>query len=284
MDWTEQKLLSEKPKFDIKNMTDDQKLALKAGGLTALITFVMQIGLSFLMLKSLQAQTKVSPKFTKALRKFMKDGKSWNVYIFPEKIPNAFVIMGKSVFVTQGLAKMMTDREVMAVMLHEIGHLKNKDVLKSVAGSSFLTGLLFGLTAMLTGPALFLTELWLYVLLGEKIFVEIFVGRTYGRHAENKADSYAVKHGLADELVSALNKLQKFIDQYRARERKKHPCGKLCQWSEKIGEFLDEHPPMKKRTETILKKKETWQKAASQSITQFRNYLLKQFGVKKPEK
>jgi len=248
-----------------------------------LIPFVVNMSLAFTMLAALKGMTKPNKKLTNQLRQFMKDGNPWNVYIFKDELPNAFVIMGKSVFLTSGLLKIMTERETMAIMLHEISHLKNYDVVKSAAQSSVLTGLLYSVVAKKVGE-FYMDEIWLFLLIGIKVFSEIFVGRTYGRKAENRADSYAVQFGYGDDLVSALKKLDKLVQKIIAKEREKYPCGKLCQLSEKIDEFLDEHPPMKKRIETILKKKETWQQAARKNFAGMRNYLMKAFGVKNPKK
>jgi Zn-dependent protease with chaperone function len=60
-------------------------------------------------------------------------GKKYPVIILEDTIPNAFCFggIGKSIFVTQGLIDICTEREVIAVCLHEIGHIVNFDTIKS---------------------------------------------------------------------------------------------------------------------------------------------------------
>jgi len=58
-------------------------------------------------------------------------------------VPNAFCFggIGKSVFLTDGLVKLLNEREVIAVCLHEVSHIINYDMIKTQASSVGLGGL-----------------------------------------------------------------------------------------------------------------------------------------------
>ena len=57
------------------------------------------------------------------------------LYVIPEDAPNAFATgrnpTHSSVAVTQGLLQLMDDREIEGVLGHELGHVKNRDILTS---------------------------------------------------------------------------------------------------------------------------------------------------------
>ena len=94
-----------------------------------------------------------------------------------------------------------------------------------------------------------------------------------GRRAENRADSYAVKYGYEKELISSLEKLEKMFNKTRP------PCTGLCKIIEKINRALDEHPPIKKRIENILKAKETWDQIKNKSVTALTKMFRSKFGI-----
>jgi len=52
----------------------------------------------------------------------------------------------------------------------------------------------------------------------------------------------------------------------------------------KIDDFLDEHPPFKKRVEYILKQKETWDMIQKGSFVKVRNFFMKKFNIEEPAK
>ncbi|RLD66647.1 MAG: hypothetical protein DRI84_04335 [Bacteroidetes bacterium] len=259
------------------------KLLGKNVALVIIIPFLIELGLALMMAALMAKSVKTNLKLTKTLNDYLKDGNKWKVHLVKEKIPNAFVIMGKHIFITTGLEKILTERELMAVMLHELHHLKNNDVLKTVIGKHSLGGILLGACALFGGAASVAVGLILYMIFG-MAFINIMMNRLLGRRQEIKADNYAVKFGYADELVSALNKLEKVFNKLKAQMRQGKDCGKLCKLGEKINEKMDEHPPLKQRTEQILKKKETWAVAMTKPFTGIRKFLFKQFGVKKEAK
>ncbi len=288
--WIEQKInITEKAlhnSVDIDNAIKDlkkiykgtqKKNAIIGMGLTIIIPFLIQLSLAIFMTIQLSKSLKKNSKLTSHVKSFLKDGNDWQVYIMEDKIPNAFVVMGKSIFITSGLQKILSEREIMAVMLHEISHLKNNDSFKRIVSKSVLGSIVLASLSFVIGlPAMFLTILLYYLFANE--LSTIIINRTLGRHHETQADNFAVKHGYANELASALKKLEKVFKRLEA----KFECDRFCQLLKKINESLGEHPPLKKRTENILKKKEIWVTAMKGSFVNIRKMLFKNFGVEKP--
>ena len=97
----------------------------------------------------------------------------------------------------------------------------------------------------------------------------IIFKRTLGRRGERLADSFAVKYGYGDEMITALEKIHKWIDKITA----KRPCGAMCKTIKKVGEATDEHPPLKKRVEDIMKSKDTWEKTKRFNFVKLRNFF-----------
>src|SRR5206468_2213661 len=57
------------------------------------------------------------------------------LWLIPDESPNAFATgrnpQHSSVAMTQGLLALMNDRELEGVLAHELGHVKNRDILTS---------------------------------------------------------------------------------------------------------------------------------------------------------
>merc|ERR1711939_1153902 len=70
------------------------------------------------------------------------------VYIIPSDEPNAFAAGTKAsvVAVTTGLLDLLTPRELRAVLAHEIGHVRNRDMARSLGAGCMVAGLGFAMT------------------------------------------------------------------------------------------------------------------------------------------
>jgi len=262
----------EKPR-PIKEFIDPISIAT-----TALVGFVLSLAMIFGMLGLFIASAKRDKKREKELKTILKDGKDWKVYIIKEDSPNAFCIATPRMFIHTGLIKILTDEEVMAVMLHEAGHIKHHDMWKNFAAQHTFMGMLVALafatagSAAAPGLAIALMVMMVMHILGiqHKIFA-----LTLGRKGERSADSMAVKYGYGSQMASALQKLEKWITGTKA----KRPCGRTCQIMGKVDAALDEHPPLKKRVETVLKEKETWEAKNLKSMGAARMFFSKKLGV-----
>lgn len=265
-----------------KNIQEFEPITM-AGGIVVGLTFlVINLALALFMGAAIANKSKKDSERTRRINtilkndKILKGNKKWSVYILKEDQPNAFCIITPHIFLTSGIVKLLNERELTAVMLHEAGHIKNKDTIKMLIRDNTLMAIILGVAGGLAGPAGLMIVGLIYVYLGSGLLSIIF-NRTMGRFSEKRADSFAVKYGYTKEMVSALEKL----DKYMQKELQKEKCGRVCKVVSKINEKLDEHPPLKERVENILKSEETWKMSQKLSFTNLRNFFMKKFNVAK---
>ena len=241
-----------------------------------LASFALTFAMIFGMLGAFISSSKLDKKLSKRLKDTLKDGKDWKVYILKEDSPNAFCIATPRMFIHTGLQKLLNEDEVFAVMLHEAGHINNKDIYKKIVATGAFTALLLALgSVMAPGPGTMAAFALMYYLRVTGLEGIIFA-RTLGRRGERMADSFAVKNGYGKQMASALQKLDRWVTKLRA----KRPCGKACQRFTKLNEMMDEHPPLKKRVETVLKEKDAWEAKNFKSVAAARIFFSKKFKVK----
>merc|ERR1711977_717618 len=75
-------------------------------------------------------------------------GDAPKVYIIPSDEPNAFAAGTKAsvVAVTTGLLDLLSPRELRAVLAHEIGHVRNRDMARALFSGCMVAGLGFAMT------------------------------------------------------------------------------------------------------------------------------------------
>lgn len=113
----------------------------------------------------------------------------------------------------------LTVNEIVAVLAHEIGHYKHKHTLSSIILSILQTGVIFYILSLFidnadlskalgANTAVFELNIIAFFILFSPIttIIGLFMN-IISRKNEYQADNYAAKHGLADELISALKKL-----------------------------------------------------------------------------
>jgi Zn-dependent protease with chaperone function len=260
-----------KMKKDIREIFDPVTLTV-----TALTMLSLNLAMIFFMLGVYISASKRNKPLEKKLNAILKDGKQWKVYIIKEKGPNAFCITNPVVFMTTGLKEMLTEDEIIAVLLHEAGHIKNKDIWKNVGFKASFFGII--VAAAWAAPAVIAVQIGIMIALAAAALGidTTIVGLTFGRKAERRADSTAVKYGYGKPMASALDKIDKWI----AKTSAKRPCLKMCKVMTKLSETLDEHPPLKERVKDVLEETETWNPQTFKSISNAKNYFMKKI-VKK---
>ncbi len=145
------------------------------------------------------------------------------LYAIPEDSPNAFATgrnpAHASVAVTQGILRVMNDRELEGVLAHELGHVKNRDILISSVAATIAAAITF-----LARMAFFFGgsrdeedrgsafgALFMLILAPiAAMLIQFAISRT----REYAADAASAKYtGDPDELISALQKLEGYSKQ-----------------------------------------------------------------------
>jgi len=166
---------------------------------------------------------------------------------------NAFTYGTSQIYISQPLYNILTERERIAVALHEVSHSKTFDMvtLNSLQSLGQFGSLLASLLEAENYewirygplPAVFLAH----------YLASMLVVMYTSRKLEYKSDEFAVKFGYGQDLANAFNKLRK-----HSIPRKECKT-KTCEVFRGIGSLLNSHPGMKDRIERILKKKETYE-------------------------
>jgi len=127
--------------------------------------------------------------YTKRLEKIFgkhrsEDGLSLNYKVYLVTDVNAFACADGSVRVFAGLMDKMTDEELLAVIGHEIGHVKNRDS-RDAAREAYRRAAVTDAAASQSGAVTKLTESQL----GQ--FANALIGSRYSRKQESAADRYS---------------------------------------------------------------------------------------------
>ena len=232
--------------------------------------FILLIIASYDLIKSIEINKPLSEKVNKILR----SGNKWIVHVLNDKTIAAFSFgFGRHVFVSTELIKIMNERELMAILLHEVYHNTKKHTYKELMYKYplFYIASFVAITTASTAGILFAGFISLFLIIKGG---DIFFNMTFGRNMEYKADSFAATHGYGDDLISALKKIKSWV-----KEKTKYvQCGRWCKLMQKIDRIIDEHPTMKNRIQNILKQdKEIKNIARTRSFGKIKNFALKAF-------
>jgi len=199
---------------------------------------------------------KIDKKLSKKLSKIIKEKIDIRI-IKDNKIPNAFCY-GSMVFITTKLLKMLSEREITSVLIHEIKHKKAIHHYKIELGKTGLTAIIIKAVGKKIDPFKSSTPTLsvyaflfciMFGLISSSILTNIFIQRRY----EYQSDTYTTKFGYGKELISSLKKLEKFYTS-------KNPplkCETIaCKMILKLEELISSHPSLEKRIENILKSEE----------------------------
>lgn len=200
--------------------------------------------------------TETNTQLQSEFRKILKElGHPANVSIEEMKEieePNAFCTIGSTLYYTKGLKKILTKRELMAVLLHEYNHFRGFHVyismiqqlaskpLALIIISKYLKNKSMTSAVKIKAFLLILSFLFIY---------SVGFNITVGRLMEYTSDGFAAKSGYGDDLISGLKKLEAW---YKKRMGKPGPVEEILI---RILMAIDEHPSLEDRIEYILKHK-----------------------------
>merc|ERR1719160_2423470 len=213
-------------------------------------------------------------------------GDAPKVYIIPSEEPNAFAAGTKAsvVAVTTGLLDLLTPQELRAVLAHEIGHVRNRDMARSLGAGCMVAGLGF---AMTIGDMLMQGErrdrrrkskddkkddgglgslgLILYASGAITQAMGTLLRMIHSRTAEYAADAFAKSIGAGADLASALEKLEASHATVKKRDEKTLGLASNAfaasyidnpperdSWLLTVGGWLRTHPRNQDRIERLL--------------------------------
>lgn len=125
----------------------------------------------------------------------------------------------KRVVLYDTLIEQMTIDEIVAVLAHEIGHYKNKHILKQLIISSIFTFILmfifskvinnqeFAIAAGASEHSFYLNMVIFNILLTPFTIITGMFSNIISRQHEYEADDFAINHGMSQHLVTGLKKL-----------------------------------------------------------------------------
>jgi len=213
-----------------------------AGIVIGSMTFLMIVGGPILQAHMLVKTSKRHKVLEKKLKDILQDGRDWKIYIMKEKLPNAGILSEKpEIFVTSGLFKYVTDREVMAILLHEVGHIRGFHATKQGWSTAILVSpAIAAATTTLFNTATLVASALAPLAVMAILFTSHMIMLPMSRSHEYKADEHTIRYGYGKDLASALKKMIKV-------HQKGH--SKL---SKKIASYLDPHPTVERRVANIL--------------------------------
>ena len=166
-----------------------------------------------------------------------EDGLALNYKVYLVKDINAFACADGSIRVFAALMDLMTDDEILSVIGHEIGHVKNKDTRDAIR-AAYQRAAVTDAASSQSGIAAQLTESQL----GQ--FANAFLESKYSRKQESEADDYGydfLKRNGYDvmAMAGAFNKLADLSSGAQASNTQK---------------MLSSHPDSKDRAQKVIEK------------------------------
>lgn len=200
-------------------------------------------------------QKKVDEQLAELTKHLQFDKSDWDheftYHISSEALPNAYATVGGHIFVNKGLITSLEKSEdLLGVMAHEMIHVKQRHVVKSVVQAlgvytvlSLLVGDVTGIAAVLVdqgGPLLNLS---------------------YSRELEDEADvegmKLLVKNGV--DPTGLANSLQ-VINNYHKKLVDESPAADVLEKLQKI-ELLNSHPEIEKRIENLRQQSDLYKQS-----------------------
>lgn len=227
-----------------ENLKEDFLVAFMA---LNLMFFIQLLGALLTVWSEFYKRSKVDTYYTNLIKNITRSTQ-WTVrrwfpskYVSKDPVYNAFSVSTKTIFITDDLPKLLNEKEITAVLLHEISHSISKDSIRVLFLNYFGRLGPFLITLALGLP--FLASVGPFFIF---LLVSVYLQAAYIRTRELKADSYAAKYGYKEELSSALIKLMK--------EAKKQPSctTKFCKFIDVLKRGFKTHPDLEERLENIM--------------------------------
>jgi heat shock protein HtpX len=233
----------------------------------ALIQYFLADKLAILGTGARQIEKVENPRYYRIIEKLADDAKlpMPRVYIIDDPAPNAFATgrdpQHACVAATTGLLEIMDDKELRAVMGHEMSHIKNYDIRVSmiVFGLASIVGLIsdMGLRMLFwsdrdeenNSPVGVLFALFTLIL---SPFVATMIQLAISRQREYLADASSANLTNVDDMINALRKLDTHVRPMRQQNVAAEAlfiAGPLKK--SVISKLFSTHPPIEARIERL---------------------------------
>ncbi|MDQ6955409.1 MAG: protease HtpX [Mariprofundaceae bacterium] len=182
------------------------------------------------------------------------------VWVYWDDVPNAFATgptrNNAMVAVSSGLAMNLTDKELKAVLAHEVGHIANGDMLATTLLQGLMNTFVYFIARMISEPVRqrnfwmgFALNIALQMVLSVLAMIPI---SWFSRRREFGADAYAADAVGADAMISALRKIEYLSNQSDAyinapEEDNALATMKIYAAHSKLTGLFATHPPIEVR-------------------------------------
>ena len=207
-------------------------------------------GISVLYKKSVRL-----PKYEKKLTELI--GGNWEVRSLKVKTPTAFTAGDlKIIWVTEPLVKLLNERELMAILLHHSHFQMDHRFLKHIAFQYPLFYIFTYVLLTVTLPGGWLLQVILSALCFRLMLVSADLPYKYltSEYHTRRADDFAIQHGYGDDLLSAVEKMEKTIK--KLKEKKE--CGVWCKAVNIINGLMIKHPNLRQKVENMATKSDVY--------------------------
>jgi len=230
--------------------------------------------LMFLYIGFLIITTNRKKLFEKKLLKIT--GKNYIVReLNDDNTPNAFCFggFGKSIIYTKKLKEILNERELISVFLHEIGHITSYDIIKGMLADIGVSTIFHYLIKYLFKNLIFSSISTITI--SSILISHLQKAPTIllGKWMEYKADEYTVKYGYAKDLISSLEKIEKWI----VNEKRKvmGTPTKFEKAMDTINQIIDVHPSTENRIKKLFSKNELYQNLISKNMKKVKEIIQK---------
>lgn len=252
-----------------------------AGDTGVIIAFVIALVMNFFsywysdsiavtMTRSRPLKESEAPEVYRAVRELVENSgmPMPRLYLMPTEQPNAFAA-GRSpkkavVSVTEGLVRMLNERELKGVLAHELAHINNRDVLISTVAAVIAGALMFisrmGMWGMMFGggrrdgggsPVLLLIKLAALIIAPlAAMVIKMAISRTREYHADASGAAMARD---PEGLASALQKMESFARRQplQVNEAASHMFIVNPLSAKGMSGLFSTHPPIKERVKRL---------------------------------
>ncbi|MHA2062878.1 MAG: M48 family metalloprotease [Candidatus Thorarchaeota archaeon] len=209
------------------------KARVNAAITSAVFVLILSVAAAYAMSLAMTLRSKRNKEWEVKIKDIT--GRGYKIYANKSKGINACATIGGRITVFKGLSDKLSEREIMAVVLHEVGHHQARDLAKGLA--------------MVTGHATLATLIGLNVI--PMIVVETLAAIFYYTRTnvakEFAADSFAKRYGYGKEMASALKKL-------KGAQKKPSIFAKAMTSISTLGGLIKTHPETEKRISALLKR------------------------------